>query len=84
MTTMTAQKKIGRPRVRQGLPHLYLDAPSMTNYSRGCHCDGCLDAMCEYKANGKAQAEVRNQEMLAHVAQIRERMGLPAWTPPGR
>lgn len=80
----TVLPKKGRPRSRLGLPHLFLDPPSYTNYGRGCRCDQCSDEMCDYKAAGKARIKTANEEMRAHVAQIRERMGMPAWTPPGR
>lgn len=65
--------KKGRPRVRLGLPHLYLDPPSLTNYNRGCRCDACQDASCERHAESRARIALKNQELWAHIAQIRER-----------
>lgn len=71
--TVVLPKK-GRPRVRLGLPHLYLDPPSATSYARGCKCDGCMDAMADKKAESKARIKAANKELWDHISQIRERM----------
>lgn len=75
--TVVMPKK-GRPRVRLGLPHLYLDPPSAASYARGCKCDGCMDAMADNRAESKARIAAETAEMWAHVYQIRERMALSA------